>query len=190
MRDALRRRAEAFGVFRLAAHADGEQRPAMERLRERDDFDFLRTGVVDSVTAREFQRGFVRFCAGIREERAIGESQVREASCKPQHRLVRVAITDMPELLALIVEHFQQFGVCVAQRRHRNTTGEIDVVTTFRIPYAGTESAIRHEIRRGEKRHHHFVERTARYIEIRHEPLLCLFGYSSLCSSSHIVIRW
>ncbi len=158
----------------------------MERLCERDDFDFLRTGVVDGVTAREFQRGFVRFRAGVGEERAVRECKIGEASRKAQDRLVGVAIADMPEFLALIVEHFQQFRMRVTQRRYRDTAGEIDIIAAFRVPHAGTESAIRHEIRRGEKRNHHFVERTARYIDIRHEPLLCLFGYASLS----IVIGW
>ena len=172
--DALRLRAEAFRILRLAADAHGKERAAVERLRERDDLDLVRTELLDRVTAREFQRGFVRFGAGVREKGAIGEGQVGQAFRETQHRRVRVAVADVPELFALLVQHFQQFGMRVAERGDGDAAGEVDIVTAVGVPDARAEAAIGHEIRRSEDRDHHFVESAARYVDVGHEPLLCL----------------
>ena len=90
--------------------------------------------LLDRVAARELQRGFVRFGAGVREERAIGESQVGQALRETQHRRVRVAVADVPELFALLVQHLEQFGMRVAQRRDRDAAGEVDVIACRRCP--------------------------------------------------------
>ena len=106
----------------------------MERLRERNDLDLLGAELLDRVAARQLQRCFVRFGAGVREERAIGESQVGQAFRETQHRFIRVAVADVPELLALIVQHLEQFGMRVAERRHRDAAGEVDVVAAVACP--------------------------------------------------------
>ena len=59
-----RYRAKALGVLGLAAYAHGEERAAMERLVERNDFVFMLAVVVDRPAACQLQRGFVGFTAG------------------------------------------------------------------------------------------------------------------------------
>src|SRR6266702_1914984 len=158
MDDALGHRAEAFRILRLAADAHGEERAAMERLRERDDFEFVRAVTLECDPARQLQRGFVRFGARVGEERTVRESQVFETFGEAQHRLVGVAIADVPQLAALLVQHFQQLGMRMTERGAGNAAGEVDIVAALRIPDARAETAIRHEGRGRKHRHHDFVE--------------------------------
>ncbi len=163
-----RHRAEAFRVLRLAADAHGEERAAMKRLRERDDFDLLRAMALERDAARQLQCGFIRFRAGVGEERAIGEGQVFETFGETQHRLVGVAIADVPQLAALFVQHFQQFRMRMTERGDGDTAGEVDIVAALRIPDARAETAIRHEGRGRKHRHHDFVEGLACHVQVVH----------------------
>jgi hypothetical protein len=180
MDDALGHRAEAFRILRLTADAHGEERAAMKRLRERDDFEFIRAVALERDAARQLQRGFVRFGARVGEERAVGERQIFQTPGETQHRLVGVAIADVPQLAALLVQHFQQFGMRMTERGDGDAAGEVDIVAALRIPDARAETAIRHEGRGRKHRHHDFVEGLSCHSQVVH-------GKSSLQVRGNIV---
>lgn len=108
MGNALRQRSIIAGIFRLAADGDGEQRPAMEGMVEGDDFAFFTAKLIVSVFPRQFESGLVGFGAGVAEKHLIGKGRLHEGFRQLQHRLVGIAIADMPQFRQLILQGLSQ----------------------------------------------------------------------------------
>ena len=65
----------------------------------------------------------------------------------------------MPELLALLGERLDQFGVCMPQCIHGNAPRQIDVLSTGLVKETGALATHRDDLHRGIVRHHVLVKR-------------------------------
>jgi len=101
------------------------------------------------VLARQFQGRFVGFGARVAEEGAFGEGGVDQGRGQAQHRLVGVAIADMPQGVELLGQRFVHFRIGVAQGGDGDARGEVEVVLAFLVPQVEARRAHRHHRGRG-----------------------------------------
>ena len=74
----------------------------MKGVERRNHPQLVRAKMIVRVSARQLERGLVRFCAGIAEKHAIGERRIDELLCQPQRRLVGHPIGHVPDGVRLV----------------------------------------------------------------------------------------
>ena len=146
MRDALRHRAEALGIFRLTTHSHGKEGATVERIREGNNFklvafQFAFRGVVfrevvAGVAAGQFQCSFVGLGTRVGEEHALGKREFAESLREPDRRFIGQNVSNMPEFSCLPGECLQHFCVRVPDGTHRDAPGKIDIFFARLIPDA------------------------------------------------------
>ena len=151
-------RLEAFGVFRLATDRHGKQRAAVERGQARDDARLVRTEFGMRVFTGELERRFVGFGARVAEERALGERRFGQGTGQAQHRLVGVAVAEVPEGVELFGQRFVHFRMGMAQRGDGDARGEVQILLAFLVPQVQARCAHRHHGGRGVGRDQDVVE--------------------------------
>jgi hypothetical protein len=122
-------RLEAVLVLLLAAHRDGEERPAVEGVPARDDLVPLRMAEVGVVLAGELEHRLVRLRAAVAEEgapgeRGDGEERLGELHLARHEEVVR----DVPDLARLLLEGADQGGVAVPERDDGDPAEEVEVL--------------------------------------------------------------
>ena len=155
VRDAARFRPEVVAVFFLPAGADGEKGAPVKRVVKGDDAVLVRAETPLRVAAREFERGFVGFGAGVGEEHALGESHVAQAARQFNRRRVHQQVADMPEFAGLLGEDAAQFRVGVPERADRDAGREIQIDISVGVPQPRALAALRHDGHRRVGRRHH-----------------------------------
>lgn len=171
---------QPVGVFGLPAHRHGEQRAAVERVIEGDDFGFVRAVAGDGVMTRQFERRFVGLCAGVGEEHPVGEGGVDQFARQAQRRFISEDIAGMPQSLALTLERLDQRRMAVPQRRHRDAAGKIDVLFSLLIPDSAALAAHRHKLGRCINRQDHLVKGAAAHCGFFSHFRLHPEGFSAL----------
>ena len=136
VRDGTGARPEAFGVLILSADAHREERAAVEGMRKGNDFVFGFAEIVVSRAAREFQRRFIGFRAGIREEDAVKPRERREVLRERQRGFVREEVAQVAEFLTLLFKGLADDLGGVSETVDGNAAAEIDVFTAFAVPKA------------------------------------------------------
>ena len=119
--NAGRQRRVVFAVFGLAADGYGKQGTAVEAVEAGDDFGFVFSKMIATVFARQFQRGFIGFCAGVAEKHFVGEGVFDQFFGQLLRRLGGIDIRNVPEFLRLFGQGCDQIGMAMAQRIHSNT---------------------------------------------------------------------
>ena len=138
MGDGRRQRGEILAVFGLTAHRHGKQGAAVEAVDASDDFALALAEMVARVFARQLQRRFVGFGARVAEKRLVGK--------RGTHQLLRqrlcgfggVDIGNMPQLVRLLFERFNQRRVAMPQCVYCNAARQVDVFAPFGVPHAAT----------------------------------------------------
>ncbi|MNF77315.1 hypothetical protein D3C84_594560 [compost metagenome] len=125
---------EAVRVGSLAADADGEEGAAVEALMEGDDLGLVGTELLDGVTTGQLERRFVRFGAGVAEIDLLGKGGGDQLLGQTQGRLVGHHVGEVPQLLALGFQGFDQLGMAMAQAIDRDPAREVDILAAFLIP--------------------------------------------------------
>ena len=148
MRDRARTRTEARGVLVLPAHAHREEGAAVEAVCEGDDLVLLFAEVVKGCAARELQGGFVRFCAGIREEDAVKARERGEVLGKRKRRVVREDVAHVAEAGALLLEGLANGLRGVAEAVHGDAAAKVQIGAAFGVPEAALLAVGEHDLRR------------------------------------------
>ena len=78
------------------------------------------------IAARDLHRAFNRLCAGIGEEHIVGEGFLAEPRCEPLLPGDAMQIGHMPQFFGLLGERVDEMRMRVAERRHRDTRGEVE----------------------------------------------------------------
>ena len=97
--------------------------------------------MIATVFARQFQRGFVGFRAGIAKEYFVGEGMLYQLLRQFLCGFGGVDIRNVPQFLRLLRQRGNQIGMAMSQRVDRDTARQIDVFTAFGIPDAAAEGA-------------------------------------------------
>jgi hypothetical protein len=93
------------------------------------------------VLARQLQRRFVGFGAGVAEEGAVGEGGFGQGQAQAQHRLVGVAVTQVPQGVGLARQRVDHDRVAVAEAGDGDAGGEIEVMLAFLVPHIQASAA-------------------------------------------------
>ena len=149
MGNALRQRSIIAGIFRLAANGDGEQRAAVEGVVEGDDFAFFTAKLIVGIFPRQLKGRLVGFGAGVAEKHLVGKGRLHEGFRQLQHRLVGIAIADMPQFRQLILQGLSQRRVSMAQGVHCDAARHIDILFPLLVPDAGARRSDRNKRRGG-----------------------------------------
>ena len=75
---------------------------------EGDDFGLIRAVTGNGVVARQLERRFVRFGAGVHEHHALGEGGIHQLAAQTQRRLVGKDIAGMPQGFSLLMQRRDQ----------------------------------------------------------------------------------
>jgi len=119
--------AEALEIFCLPAGGDGGQCAAVEGAFEGDDAEALGRALRILIAARDLDRAFDRFDAGIREEDGIGEGRIDEPLRQSFLSGNAVKIGRVPELACLLGQRGNESGMGVAQRIDGDAGSEIEI---------------------------------------------------------------
>ncbi|MNZ77175.1 hypothetical protein D3C78_957040 [compost metagenome] len=159
--DAARQWREVLGILRLATGRHGKQRAAVEGVVECHNLVLAVVAVIQCAFTRQFQRRFVGFCPGVTEKHLLGKGGVNQQLGQPQHRLVGIAVAQVPKFARLLHQRCGHDRVRMAQRVNRNAASKIDVRLTLLIPDLRTFSPYQNKISGGVNRDHPVVERLA-----------------------------
>lgn len=183
---------EPVGIFGLPTHRHGEQRAAVKRVIEGDDFGFVRAVAGDGVMTRQFERRLVGLCAGVGEEHPVGEGGVDQFARQTQRRFIGEDVAGMPQGFALAFERLDQRRVAVSQRRHRDAAGKIDVLFSLLIPDPAAFAAHRHKLGGCINRQDHLVKGAAAHCGFVSHFRLHPEGFSALsrCYSENIITKY
>ena len=125
--EAIQRRTETFQIFGRAGRRQRAQRAAVERALEGDDAIALGMALGGVIAARDLDRAFHRFGAGITEEHQIGKALLAQ----PCGELVAVRapeqVRHVPELGGLLLQGCDQMRMAVAKRIDRDARGEVEI---------------------------------------------------------------
>ncbi len=98
--EAGHQRLKSLMIFLLAGGAERAERAAVERSQRRDDLEAPAVAMTPS--ARELDRRFVRFGAGIAEEHAPVAKQTAQSRGQPRHRFGMEHVGDVRQLFGLL----------------------------------------------------------------------------------------
>ena len=130
----------------------------MESIFKGYDAALMRAEFIVRIFARQLQRRFVRFRAGVTEKDFFCESGVDQLLRQTQRRFVGITVAGMPEFRRLIIQRLPQRRVCMPQRIHRNPTRKVDILFALLIPQARAFPTYRNKSRRSVYRHHPFIK--------------------------------
>jgi len=118
---------EAFEIFGLATGSDRRERPPVECPFEGDDAEPLALPARMMITACGLDCAFQCFGAGIREEGAIREGRLRQATGQPLLPRNLVEIGQVPQFVGLLLERGDEVGMRMPKRIHRDAGGKIQI---------------------------------------------------------------
>ncbi len=148
--EAVQRRTEAFEIFCRAGRRQRPQRAAVERAFEGDEAIALGMSLGGMIAARDLDRAFHRFGAGITEEHEIGKALLAQ----PRGELVAVRaleqVRHVPELGRLLLQRCDQMRMAMAERVDRDAGGEIEIALAIGRDQPGALAALEAEIDPGE----------------------------------------
>ena len=156
--DIRRFRTKAVGILRLAANGNGKEGASVKGVMEGDDFGFVRAMTRGCVVARQLKGGFVGFGAGVHKQHAFGEGGIDDLTPQTQRRFVGEHVAGVPQRFALRFQRVHQRRMAMAQRRHRNTACEINILVALLIPDAAASPFHRDKLSRCINRQDHFIE--------------------------------
>ena len=157
--DNIRRfRAETIGVLRLPADRDGKQRTAIKGIMEGDDFGFIWAMAGHRIVTRQLKGCFIGFGTGVHKHHSLGEGGIDKLTSQAQRWLIGKDVAGMPQRFALLVKRRHQRRVAMAQRRHRDTAGEINILFALLIPDAAAFPLYRDEFCRCINWQNNFIE--------------------------------
>ena len=133
----------------------------MKGMQTGNDAALLCAKVVVSPFTRQFESRFIRFATRITEKYLLGKSGFSQGFRQFQNRLVGKVITDMPQLLCLIGQCFNQLGRRMSQTGNSDTARQIKVMFAILIPEIKARSSNRNECIWCKYRHHHFIKSLA-----------------------------
>ena len=102
--EAVERRTEAFEIFRRSRRRQRAQRAAVERALEGDETIALGMALGGVIAARDLDRAFHRFGAGITEEHEIGKALFAQPRCEPVAVRAPEQVRHVPELGRLLLQ--------------------------------------------------------------------------------------
>ena len=153
MRDlvkAVERRAKTFEIFCRAGRGQRAERAAVECALEGDETIALGMTLGGVIAARDLDRAFHRFGAGITEEHEIGKALLAQ----PRGELVAVRapeqVRHVPELCRLLLQRLDQMWMRMAERIHRDAGGEVEIAIAVGGDQEGAFPALEAEIDPGE----------------------------------------
>ena len=144
--EAVQRRPETFEIFCRAGRGQRAQGAAVERALEGDEAIALGMALGGVIAARDLDRAFHRFGAGIAEEH-----QIRKALfAQPRRELVAVGrleqVRHVPEFGGLLLQRRDQMRMAMAERIHRDAGGEVEIALAIGRDQPGALAALETEI--------------------------------------------
>ena len=150
--EAVDRRPEAFEIFRRAGRGQRAQRAAVERAFEGDEAIAFGMAFRGVVAARDLDRAFHRFGAGIGEEHKVGKALLAQPCREPLAVRALEQVGHVPQLGGLLLQCGDQMRMRVAQRIDRDAGGEIEIALAIGRDQPCAFAALETEIDPGENR--------------------------------------
>ncbi len=100
---------------------------AVKGALEGDEAIALGRALLEMIAARDLHRAFNRLGAGIGEEHIVGEGLLAEPRREPLLSRDAMQIGHMPQFFGLLAERLDEMRMRVAERRHRDTRGEVEI---------------------------------------------------------------
>ena len=148
--ETIHRRPKTFEIFRRAGRGQCRQRAAVKRAVEGDDAVTLGMALGGVIFARDLDRAFHRFGAGIGEEDEVGKALFAQPGREFLAVRALEQVRHVPEPRGLILQRRHQRRVAVAERVHRDAGGEIEIALAVGCDQPAALAALETEIGPGE----------------------------------------
>lgn len=130
----------------------------MEGIMEGNDFGFIRAMAGHRIVTRQLKGRFIGFRTGVHKHHALGEGGLDKFTSQTQRWLIGKDVAGVPQRFALLVERRYQRRVAMAERRHRDTAGKINILFALLIPDAAAFPFHRDEFCWCINRQNNFIE--------------------------------
>ena len=142
---AVRQRAEAFVVLRLARRRQRCDRTAVEAVPGRDDLGFLRVELM-RVLARDLDGALIRLSARVAEERLVEAREFDELRRCVGLRLRVVEVRAVDELLRLLGDGRDERFVVMAEHVHSDAAEKVEVLLAVVVPEVRALAVVQHDL--------------------------------------------
>ncbi len=139
----------------------------MERIETGNDARLAWTEFAVRIFTRQLEGRLVGFRARVAKKGPIGKRRFGQRTCQAQHRLIGVAIADMPQGFRLCTQRFDDHRIGMPQAGDGNACGEIEITIALLIPHFQSGGAHRHQVARRIGWHHHVIEGLAGDVRLR-----------------------
>ena len=143
-RHAGNQRLERLAVVLVPRHRQRAHRPAVERVRERDELRARRLAARVPEAARELQARFDRFGAAVAEERALEPGERGQPRRQLALQRMKVQVRRVRQRRRLLAERARQSRMPVAERRHADARDEVEVRAALFVEQARAGAALEH----------------------------------------------
>ena len=148
--EAIHRRPETFEIFRRAGRGQRRQRAAVKRAVEGNDAVALGVAFGGVIFARDLDRAFHRFRAGVGEEHEISKALFAQPRRQPLAIRALEQVRHVPQFCGLLLQRRDQMRMAMAQRIHRDAGGEIEITLAVGRDQPRALAALETEIDPGE----------------------------------------
>ncbi|MGY3078661.1 hypothetical protein ACVWZZ_005069 [Bradyrhizobium sp. LM6.10] len=148
--EAIHRRTKTFQIFCRSRRGQRRQRAAVERAFEGDDAVTFRMPLGEVMMADQLDHALQRLGAGIAEEHEVRKTLMAEAVGELLAIRALEQVRHVPELRGLLLQRFDQRGMGMAERVHRDTRGEIEIALAIGRNQPAAFAALETEVGSGE----------------------------------------